>query len=99
MLNLILSNRPAGAIFDLWRSGGGFGYRGFRRGASLFLTQKRDEPEALKLREPLLTWLTNDLTLYSAELRRFHGRGQAQAPLLRGEQDTYGQIRYKRICA
>jgi hypothetical protein len=35
-----------------------FGNRGFWRGASLTLTQKRDVPDTLKIRELLLTWLT-----------------------------------------
>jgi len=61
---------------------GGFGNRGFWRGASLDLDAKARRALS-QIARAASNLVDNYLTLSSAERRRLHGHGQAQAPLLR----------------
>jgi hypothetical protein len=70
---------------------GKFGNRGYRRGASLDPDAKARRAQYSQTAGAASYLVDNYLTLSSAERRRLHGHGQAQAPLLRESQETYAQ--------
>ena len=66
------------------------GNRGFRRGASLDPDAKARRAHSFQTAKAASILVDNYLTLSSAERCRFHGHGQAQAPLLRESRKLLG---------